>query len=91
MDGEMALSTNKAPLFVGTEYSSWRERMKIYLKSRGSIVWDSVVSKPWYLTTSTKKIQNCKRSKEKQFNGIKSNPKWTVKPNQRKYGTLHLC
>jgi hypothetical protein len=28
-----------------------RERMKIYLKSRGSGVWDSVVSKPWYLTT----------------------------------------
>jgi hypothetical protein len=35
MDEQMALSTNEAPLFDGTNYSSWRERMKIYLKSRG--------------------------------------------------------
>jgi hypothetical protein len=36
----------KAPLFNGADYLSWRENMKIYLKSRGSGVWDSVVSKP---------------------------------------------
>jgi hypothetical protein len=52
MGGQMALSTNEAPLFDGTNYSSWRENMKQYLKSRGSEVWDSVVSKPWHLTTS---------------------------------------
>jgi hypothetical protein len=48
----MALSTNEAPLFDGTYYSSSRDNMKQYLKSRGSGVWDSVVSNPWNLTTS---------------------------------------
>jgi hypothetical protein len=55
MGGQIAISTNEAPLFDGTNYSSWRENMKRYLKSRGSGVWDSVVSKPWHLTTSKKK------------------------------------
>jgi hypothetical protein len=48
----MALSTIEAPLFDGTNYSSWRENMKQYFKSRGSKVWNSIVSKPWDLTTS---------------------------------------
>jgi hypothetical protein len=52
MGGQMALSTNEAPLFDGKNYSSWRENMKQYLKSRASEVWYSVVSKPWNLTTS---------------------------------------
>jgi hypothetical protein len=47
MGGQMALSTNEATLFDGIDYSSWRERMKWYLKSIGYGVWDSVVSKPW--------------------------------------------
>jgi hypothetical protein len=46
MGGQMALSAIEAPLFDGTDYSSWRENMKQYLKSRGSEVWNSVVSKP---------------------------------------------
>jgi hypothetical protein len=52
MCGHMALSAIEDPLFDGTYYSSWRENMKQYLKSRGSEVWNSVVSKPWDLTTS---------------------------------------
>jgi hypothetical protein len=52
MGGQMALSTIEAPLFDGTDYSSWRENMKQYLKSKGSEVWNSVVSKLWDLTTS---------------------------------------
>jgi hypothetical protein len=52
MGGQMVLSAIEAPLFDGTDYSSWRENMKQYLKSKGSEVWSSVVSKPWDLTTS---------------------------------------
>jgi hypothetical protein len=46
MGGQIAIFSNEAPLFDGTNYSSWRENMKRYLKSRVSGVWDSVVSKP---------------------------------------------
>jgi hypothetical protein len=46
MCGQIAISTNETPLFDGTNYSSWRENMKRYMKSRGSGVWDLVVSKP---------------------------------------------
>ena len=48
----MALSAIESPLFDGTDYSSWRENMKQYFKSKGSEVWNSVVSNPWDLTTS---------------------------------------
>jgi hypothetical protein len=34
MGGQMALSAIEAPLFDGTNYSSWRENMKQYLKSK---------------------------------------------------------
>jgi hypothetical protein len=52
MGGQIFISTKEAPLFDGTNYLSWREKMKIYLKSRGSRVWDSIVSNPWHLNTS---------------------------------------
>jgi len=68
----MDLSINESPLFDGTNYSSWRERMKIYLKSRGSRVWDSVVSKPWYLTTSTTKSKTSKEAKRNNSMALKS-------------------
>jgi hypothetical protein len=48
ISGQMALSTNEAPLFDGTYYSSWREGIKWYINSRGSGVLDLVVSKSWY-------------------------------------------
>jgi hypothetical protein len=52
MGGHMAVSAIEAPLFDGTNYSSWRENMKQYLKSRRSEVWNLVVRNPWDLTTS---------------------------------------
>jgi hypothetical protein len=35
MGGQIALSTDEAPLFDGIDYYSWREGMEWYLKSRG--------------------------------------------------------
>jgi hypothetical protein len=58
MGGQIIISTNEAPLFDGTDYSSWREDMKRYMKSRVSGVWDSIVSKPMHLTTSKRKTKN---------------------------------
>jgi hypothetical protein len=52
MGGHMALSAIEAPLFDGTDYSSWRENMKQYLKSKGYEFLNLVVIKPWDLTTS---------------------------------------
>jgi hypothetical protein len=72
MGGQVALSTNEAPLFDGTNYSSWRERMKRYLKSRGSGVWDSVVCKPWYLTTSKNKSKTAKEAKRNNSMALKA-------------------
>jgi hypothetical protein len=57
MGGQIVISTNEAPLFDGTNYLSWREKMKIYLKSRGFGVWDSVVSNPYKLTTAKRKTK----------------------------------
>ena len=64
MDGQIAISTNEAPLFDGTNYSSWRENMKRYMKSRGSGVWDLVVSKPWHLLLQREKPKLQRRKGE---------------------------
>jgi len=40
----MDKQTNEVPLFDGTNYSQWRERMKRYLKSKGSGVWDIITT-----------------------------------------------
>jgi hypothetical protein len=72
MGGHIAISTNEAPLFDGTNYLSWRENMKIYLKSRGSRVWDSVVSKPWHLTNSKRKSKTAKEAKRNNSVALKA-------------------
>jgi hypothetical protein len=72
MGGHVALFTNEAPLFDGTYYSSWRERMKIYMNSRGSGVWDSVLCNPWYLTTSKKKSKTAKEAKRNNSMPLKA-------------------
>jgi hypothetical protein len=72
MGGQMSISTNEALLFDGIDYSSWRENMKIYLKSRGSRVWDSVVSKPWNLTTSKTKTKTTKEGRIKNSLALKA-------------------
>jgi hypothetical protein len=38
------------------------------MKSRGYVVWDLVVSKPWYSTTSKKKSKTTKEAKK--YNSI---------------------
>jgi hypothetical protein len=72
MGGQIVISTNEAPLFDGTNYLSWRENMKRYLKSRGSGVWDSVVSKPWHLTTSKRKSKTAKEAKRNNSVALKA-------------------
>jgi hypothetical protein len=98
MGGQIAISTNEAPLFDGTDYSSWRENMKRYLKSRGSGVWDSVVSKPWNLTTSKRKTKNAKEARRNNslaLKAIQDGLSDQVKENMRHYKSakelwLHL-
>jgi hypothetical protein len=46
MGGQISIYTNEAPLLDGKNYSSWRENMIRYLKSRGYGFWESVLSKP---------------------------------------------
>jgi hypothetical protein len=59
-------------LFHGTYYSSWRENMKIYMKSRESGVWDSVVSKPWHLIASKKKTKTEKKERRNNSLALKA-------------------
>jgi hypothetical protein len=72
MGGKIIISINEALLFDGTNYLSWRENMKRYLKSRGSRIWDSVVSKPWHLTTSKRKSKTAKEAKRNNSVALKS-------------------
>jgi hypothetical protein len=46
--------------------------MKRYMKSRGSGVWDSVVSKPWHLTTSKNKSKTAKESRRNNLVALKA-------------------
>ena len=63
MGGQVVISTNEAPLFDGTDYSSWRKNMKRYLKSRGSRVLDLVVCNPSHLNTSKRKNKTTKEAR----------------------------
>jgi hypothetical protein len=88
MGGQIAISTNEAPLFDGTNYLSWRENMKRYLKSRGSGVWDSIVSKPWHLTTSKRKTKTAKEARRNNsvaLKAIQDGLSDQVKENMRHY------
>jgi hypothetical protein len=73
MGGQMALSAIESPLFDGTNYSSWRENMKKYLKSKGSKVWNSVVRNPWDLNKSNNlsKITLQRRARKKNEVALK--------------------
>ena len=72
MGGQIFISTNEAPLFDGIDYLSWRENMKRYMKSRGSLVWDLVVSKPWHLTTSKKRSKTEKEARRNNSLSLKA-------------------
>jgi hypothetical protein len=72
MGGQIVISTNEASLFDGTNYSSWRENLKKYLKSRGYGVWDLVVSKPWHLNTSKRKTKTTKEERRNNSLSLKA-------------------
>jgi hypothetical protein len=42
MSSHEANSTNKAPLFNGTNFSFWKVRMRTYIMDLGVDVWDVV-------------------------------------------------
>jgi hypothetical protein len=44
MDGHAVSYTNEVPFFDETYYSSWRIKMKGYLKSKGEGVWDTIAA-----------------------------------------------
>jgi hypothetical protein len=59
-----------------------------YMNSRGSVVWDSIVSKPWHLTTSkrkTKTIKEERRNKSVSLKSIQDGLSDQVKENMRHY------
>ena len=60
-------STNKAPLFDGTNFSFWKVRMRTYIMSLGVDVWEVVetgYTKPIVLTSKDDKLAFSFNSKE---------------------------
>jgi hypothetical protein len=70
MGGHMVLSAIEAPLFDGTDYSSWRENMKQYLKSKGYKFWSSVVRNPRDLTKSKNLSKIIVQRRERKNNEV---------------------
>jgi hypothetical protein len=65
--------------------------MKIYLKSRGSGIWDLVVSNPWHLTTSKRKTKTSKeemRNNSLPLKSIQDGLSDQVKENMRNYKSI---
>jgi hypothetical protein len=59
-------STNKAPLFNGTNFAFWKVRMRTYIMDLGADVWDVVDTgyvKPVVLANKDKKLEFCFNSK----------------------------
>jgi hypothetical protein len=53
-------STNKAPLFNGTQFAFWKVRMRTYIMALGANVWDVVETgyvKPVVLASNDDKIE----------------------------------
>jgi hypothetical protein len=53
-------STNKAPLFNGTNFAFWKVRMRTYIMTLGADVWDVVDTgyvKPVVLATKDDKLE----------------------------------
>ena len=64
--------------------------MKIFLKSRGSRIWDSIVSKPWHLTTSKRKTKTAKEARRNNslaLKAIQDGLSDQVKENKRHYNS----
>ena len=52
-DGMEGHSTNRPPLFDGTNYQFWSNRMRVYTRSCDYEMWDIVMDGP-YVPTKTK-------------------------------------
>ena len=59
MDKQEGFSTNKAPLFDGSNYDFWIMRMRTYLKDLGFDIWRSVET--GYTTPTTPPIIQLER------------------------------
>jgi hypothetical protein len=60
MTSHEGASTNKAPLFNGTNLSFWKVRMRTYIMDLGADVWDVVETgyvKSFLLTNNNAKIE----------------------------------
>jgi hypothetical protein len=60
MTSHEGTSTNKAPLFNGTNFSFWKVRMRTYIMALGADVWDVVETgyvKPIVLASKDDKIE----------------------------------
>lgn len=62
MDSLEGSSTNKYPLFIGTNFAFWKIRMKAYLMSLGIEVWIDVEEK-----NAPKETDTEKEAKKKKF------------------------
>ncbi|MBW4980903.1 DUF4219 domain-containing protein, partial [Marinobacter adhaerens] len=65
------ISTNRAPLFDGTNFAFWKVRMRTYLISLGADIWDVVETgyvKPIVLASKYDKMEF--RFNEKAMNSI---------------------
>jgi hypothetical protein len=66
MDGHAVSYTNEFTLFDETYYSSWRIKMKGYLKSKGAGVWDTIFSG----SNPSKKQSKFEAQKEAKKNNV---------------------
>ena len=60
MKSHEGTSTNKAPLFNGTNFSFWKVRMRTYIMALGVDVWDVVETgyvKPVVLASKGNKLE----------------------------------
>ena len=60
-------STNKAPIFYGTNFAFWKVRMRTYLMSLGADVWEVVetgYAKPILLVSKDDKLEFTFNAKE---------------------------
>lgn len=69
MNVKVVFYTNQALFLEETNYSSWRIRMKGYMKSRGSSVWESIVVGPIF---SKRKSKIATQRESKKNNSIAS-------------------
>ena len=61
MTSHEGTSTNKPPLFDGTNFTFWKVRMRTYIMPLGDTVWDVVETryiKPFVLASKDDKLES---------------------------------